>query len=115
MVTPDFIEKLKQVLETRGVTQADMSYIVASLWTQDHVPEIQNENQYQEYLTLWRRLNAAGVLTNENFTRSPEGIYLDSIGARLIEWEEQMKSGHPPEPSTLEELLDFIRAGFRED
>jgi hypothetical protein len=117
MVTPDFIEKLKQVLETRGVRQADMSYVVASLWTQDQVPEIQNEDQYQEYRTLWHRLNAAAGLptTPKNFTRSREGIYLDSIGARLVEWEERAKSGHRPEPATLEEILDYIRAGFREN
>ena len=30
MVTPDFIEKLKQVLQTSGVPQADVSYVVAS-------------------------------------------------------------------------------------
>ena len=79
MVTLDFIETLKQVLETRGVRQADMSYVVASLWTQDQVPEIQNDDQYQEYLTLWHRLNAAaGLPRAENFTRSREGIYLDS-------------------------------------
>jgi hypothetical protein len=90
MVTPDFIEKLKQVLETRGVRRADMSYVVASLWTQDQVPEIQNEDQYQEYLTLWHRLNAAaGLPRAENFTRSRDGIYLDSVGARLIDWEEK--------------------------
>jgi hypothetical protein len=116
MVTLDFIETLKQVLETRGVRQADMSYVVASLWTQDQVPEIQNEDQYQEYLTLWHRLNAAaGLPTAENFPRSREGIYLDSVGARLIEWEERAKFGHRPEPATPEEILDFIRAGFRSD
>jgi hypothetical protein len=105
MVTPDFIEKLKQVLETSGVTQADVSYVVTSWWTQDQVPEIKNEYQYQDYLTLW----------HINFRRSRQGIYLDSIGARLIEWEEKAKSGRRPEPATLEELLDFIRAGCRED
>jgi hypothetical protein len=116
MVTLDFIETLKQVLETRGVGQADMSYVVASLWTQDQVPEIQNEDQYQEYRMLWHRLNAAaGLPTAENFTRSREGIYLDSVAARLIEWEERAKSGHRPEAATPEEILDFIRAGFRSD
>jgi antitoxin component HigA of HigAB toxin-antitoxin module len=116
MVTLDFIETLKQVLETRGVRQADMSYVVASMWTQDQVPEIRNEDQYQEYLTLWHRLSAAaGLPTAKNFTRSREGIYLDSVAARLIEWEERAKSGHRPEAASPEEILDFIRAGFRSD
>jgi hypothetical protein len=30
MVTPVFIEKLKQVLETSGVPQAEVLYVVAS-------------------------------------------------------------------------------------
>jgi hypothetical protein len=97
MVTADFIEKLKQVLETSGVTPADVSYVVASWWTQDQVPEIQNEGQYQEYLQRWHALNAAAnkwPSAFENFTRSREGIYLDSVGARLIEWEEKTAAAH---------------------
>jgi hypothetical protein len=44
MMTPDFIEKLKQALQTSGVPRADVSYVVASWWTQDQVPEIRNED-----------------------------------------------------------------------
>jgi len=90
-MTTDFIEKLKQVLQASGVPQADVSYVVASWWTQDQVPEIQNEDQYQEYLRRWHALNAdhdAG-LTPADFRRSREGMYLDSLGARLIDWEER--------------------------
>jgi hypothetical protein len=95
MVTPDFIEKLKQVLQTSGVPQADVSYVVASWWTQDQVPEIQNEDQYQEYLRRWHALNAsAGASEPPNFTRSREGMYLDSLGARLIDWEEKAAAAH---------------------
>jgi len=95
MVTPVFIEKLKQVLETNGVPQADVLYVVASCWTQDQVPEIQNEDQYQEYLRCWHALNiAAGASELPNFTRSREGIYLDSLGARLIDWEEKAAAAH---------------------
>ena len=90
MVTPDFIDRLKRVLQTSGVPQADVSYVVASWWTQDQVPEIQNENQYQVYLRRWHALNtAAGASELPNFTRSREGMYLDSLGARLIDWEEK--------------------------
>jgi hypothetical protein len=37
IVTALFIEKLKQVLETNGVPQAEVSYVVASCWTQHQV------------------------------------------------------------------------------
>jgi hypothetical protein len=95
MVTPGFIEKLKHVLQTSGVPQADVSYVVASCWTQDQVPEIQNEDQYQEYLRCWHALNeAADVSEPPNFTRSREGMYLDSLGARLIDWEEMAAAAH---------------------
>jgi hypothetical protein len=94
-MTPDFIEKLKQVLQTSGVPQADVSYVVASWWTQDQVPEIQNEDQYQEYRRCWHALNvAADASGRPNFTRSREGIYLDSLGARLIDWEEKAAAAH---------------------
>jgi hypothetical protein len=95
MVTSDFIEKLKQVLQTSGVPQADVSYVVASWWTQDQVPEIQNEDQYQECLRRWHALNAAADASEPpNFTRSREGMYLDSLGARLIDWEEKAAAAH---------------------
>jgi hypothetical protein len=95
MVTPDFIEKLKHVLQTSGVPQADVSYVVGSWWTQDQVPEIQNEYQYQEYLRRWHALNsAADASERPNFTRSREGMYLDSLGARLIDWEEKSAAAH---------------------
>jgi hypothetical protein len=89
-VTLDFIKRLKQVLETSGVPQADVSYVVASCWTQDQVPEIQNDDQYRQYLRRWHALNAAAKASQpSNFTRSREGMYLDSLGARLIDWEER--------------------------
>ncbi len=95
MVTPVFIEKLKQVLKTSGVPEADVSYVVASCWTQDHMPEIQNEAQYRQYFRHWHALNAA-INGSElpNFTRSREGMYLDCLGARLIDWEEKAATAH---------------------
>jgi hypothetical protein len=102
MVTPGFIEKLKQVLQTSGVPQADVSYVVASWWTQDQVPEIQNEDQYQEYLRRWHALNAAADASEPlNFTRSREGMYLDSLGARLIDWEEKAAAAHANKTALL--------------
>ena len=95
MVTPVFIEKLKQVLETSGVPQADVSYVVASCWTHDQVPEIQNEAQYRQYFRRWHALNAATNASEPpNFTRSREGVYLDCLGARLIDWEEKVAAAH---------------------
>ncbi len=95
MVTPDFIERLKQVLETSGVPQADVSYVVASCWTQDQVPEIQNEAQYRQYFRRWHALNAATNASEPpNFTRSREGMYLDCLAARLIDWEEKAPAAH---------------------
>jgi hypothetical protein len=94
-VTPVFIEKLKQVLETNGVPQADVLYVVASCWTQDQVPEIQNEAQYRQYFRRWHALNAAtNASAPPNFTRSREGMYLDCLGARLIDWEEKTAAAH---------------------
>ena len=102
MVRPDFIEKLKHVLQTSGVPQADVSYVVASWWTQDQVPEIQNEDQYQEYLRRWHALNAAADVSEPpNFTRSREGMYLDSLGARLIDWEEKAAAAHANKTALL--------------
>jgi hypothetical protein len=94
-VTALFIEKLKQVLETNGVPQAEVSYVVASCWTQHQVPEIQNETQYRQYLRRWHALNAATDASElSNFTRSKEGMYLDCLGARLIDWEEKTAAAH---------------------
>jgi hypothetical protein len=92
MVTAGFIEKLRQVLETSGVPQADVSYVVASCWTQNEVPEIQNEAQYQQYFRQWHALNAAKKASEpRKFTRSRQGMYLDCLGARLIDWEERQQ------------------------
>ena len=102
MVTPGFIEKLKHVLQTSGVPQADVSYVVASWWTQHQVHEIQNEDQYQEYLRRWHALNAtADASEPPKFTRSREGMYLDSLGARLIDWEEKAAAAHANKTALL--------------
>lgn len=94
-VTPYFIEKLKQMLETNGVPQADVSYVVASCWTQGQVPEIQNEAQYRQCFRRWHALNAATNASEApNSTRSRQGIYLDCLGARLIDWEEKTAAAH---------------------
>jgi len=94
-VTPVFIEKLRQVLETNGLPQAEVSYVVASYWTQDQVPEIENETQYRQYLRRWHALNAAADASElSNFARSKEGMYLDCLGARLIDWEEKAAAAH---------------------
>jgi hypothetical protein len=64
-------------------------------WTQDQVPEIQNEDQYQDYHRRRHALNAvADASEPPNFTRSREGMYLDSLGARLIDWEEKAAAAH---------------------
>jgi hypothetical protein len=69
--------------------------VVCCWLTQDQVPEIQNEYQYQEYLRRWHALNsAADASERPNFTRSREGMYLDSLGARLIDWEEKSAAAH---------------------
>jgi hypothetical protein len=95
-VTPVFIEKLKQVLETSGVPQEDVSYVVASCWTQDEVPEIQNEAQYREYFQRWHALSAATIASEpRKFTRSRQGMYLDCLAARLIDWEERQRLHMP--------------------
>jgi hypothetical protein len=94
-VTPDLTEKLKRALETSGVPQAEVSYVVACWWTQYQVPEIENEVQYQQYVQQWRALNSAAKASEApNFTRSREGMYMDSLGARLIDWEEKSAAAY---------------------
>jgi hypothetical protein len=97
-----FIEGCKQLLEKSSMTKADISYVLATLWTVDQIPEIASEAEYKACKQLHDALNAkadehlpprSDPQWGKAFAahvRSPEGMYLSAVGARLIEWEEKV-------------------------
>ncbi len=96
-------ELLGEALERANISDADKTYLITNHWTMSHVPEIRSNRDYQRYESVWRELNVklqaenplpptsdpdyVGAFTKQS--RSPAGLLVDAIAARISEWEER--------------------------
>ena len=92
------LEWFKSVLDKSSeLSESDKKYLIANSWTFEQIPEIKNTTEYQQYVDLHERLTAQLHLPAKtdpqfglefkNKMQSPEGMFLNGIGARIIEWE----------------------------
>jgi hypothetical protein len=85
------------VLDKSDMSADDKSYITACLWTQEQIPQIESDEQYEEYLkrrnqlehSLPPRSDPGWSLAFAKFCRTPNGILAGACGARMIEWEDR--------------------------
>ena len=79
---------VRGLLEKSGMDADDVRHVFSSLWTQGKIPPISDEAEYRILKDLYYRLLAD---ISENDLHSKEAIFLDSLGAHLIEYEEGLE------------------------
>jgi hypothetical protein len=68
----------------------DKHFIKSSLWREGATPKITSPGQYAHYRRIAAELKSkygAEVRSSVLFFRSPDGVFLISLEARIAEWE----------------------------
>jgi hypothetical protein len=84
------------LIESADFSDEDKKFVKASLWRDGATPEITTPEQYARYRRIARELSRkydAETQSSLSFIRSPDGVLLTSLEARMSEWEED------PEPN----------------
>jgi hypothetical protein len=79
-----------------NMSEGDKQFVTVSLWTLEQLPPIESDKQCEEYekhqnqlmQSLPPRSDPGWSVAFAEFSRTPDGILANSLGARIIEWEE---------------------------
>ena len=76
--------------ESMDLSDEDRKFIKAALWRNGATPEITSHEQYARYKKIAAELARkydAETRSSLPFIRSPDGVLLTSLEARMTEWE----------------------------
>jgi hypothetical protein len=79
------------LIESADLSDQDKKFVRASLWRDGATPEITTLEQYARYKRIASELARkydAETRSSLLFIRSPDGVLLTSLEARMMEWEE---------------------------
>ncbi len=79
------------LIESADLSDQDKKFVKASLWRDGATPEITTPEQYARYKRIASELARkydAETRSSLLFIRSPDGVLLTSLEARMMEWEE---------------------------
>jgi hypothetical protein len=79
------------LIESIDLSDEDKKFVKASLWRNGATPPITTAEQYARYKRIADELSHKHdphVLSSLSFIRSPDGVLLTSLEARMSEWEE---------------------------
>jgi hypothetical protein len=79
------------LVESADFSDEDRKLVKASLWRDGATPEITSAEQYGRYKRIAAELARKydeRTLRSLSFIRSPDGVLLTSLEARICEWEE---------------------------
>jgi hypothetical protein len=83
------------LIESIGLSDEDKKFVKASLWRNGATPPITAAEQYARYRSIADELSRKHdeqMLSSLSFIRSPDGVLLTSLEARMSEWEENANS-----------------------
>jgi hypothetical protein len=89
-MTDDF-RLVLPLIESADLSDQDKKFVKASLWRDGATPEITTPEQYTRYKRIASELARkydAETRSSLLFIRSPDGVLLTSLEARMTEWEE---------------------------
>jgi hypothetical protein len=94
------LTSIKDCLDKSDMSEDDKQFVTVSLWTQEQLPQIESDKQYEEYGKRQSQLmqslpphsDPGWSLAFAEFCRTPVGILANSLGARMIEWEEALEA-----------------------
>jgi hypothetical protein len=82
--------------ESAGLSDEDKKFVRASLWRDGATPAITTPEQYARYqriaAELARKYDQA-TRSSLSFIRSPDGVLLTSLEARMSEWDGEAADG----------------------
>jgi hypothetical protein len=79
------------LIESADFSDEDKKFVKASLWRDGATPEITTPEQFARYKRIAGELSRkydAQTRNSLSFIRSPDGVLLTSLEARMTEWEE---------------------------
>jgi hypothetical protein len=79
------------LIESADLSDQDKKFVKASLWRDGATPEITSHQEYARYKRIASELARkydAETRSSLLFIRSPDGVLLTSLEARMMEWEE---------------------------
>ncbi len=79
------------LIEDAGLSDEDKKLVKAILWRDGATPAITTQEQYARYRRIVAELSRkydAATRNSLSFIRSPDGVLLTSLEARMLAWEE---------------------------
>ena len=93
-MTGDFLS-VRDLIQKVELPDEDKHFIKSSLWREGATPKITSPLQYARYRRIAAELKSkygAEVRSSVLFVRSPDGVFLTSLEARIAEWESRASS-----------------------
>jgi hypothetical protein len=93
-MTDDFLSVM-DLIQKVELPDEDKHFIRSSLWREGATPKITSPGQYARYRRIAAELKSKyGVELRSSvlFVRSPDGVFLTSLEARIAEWESRASS-----------------------
>jgi hypothetical protein len=93
-MTGDFLSVM-DLIQKVELPDEDKHFIKSSLWREGATPKITSPGQYARYRRIAAELKSkygAEVRSSVLFFRSPDGVFLTSLEARIAEWESRASS-----------------------
>lgn len=92
-------EEAFALIDGLPLSDMDKSYLKTSTWTFEETPKIDSASQYESYERVQKELMRQLPVRSDpewknawvQFLRTPAGVLATSLGARMIEWEEEGK------------------------
>jgi hypothetical protein len=81
------------LIESADFSDEDKKFVKASLWRDGATPAITTHEQFARYQRIAAELSRkydAQIRSSLSFIRSPDGVLLTSLEARMTQWEEAM-------------------------
>ena len=86
------------LIESSDLSDEDRKLVKAILWRDGATPAITTQEQYIRYQRIVAELSrkyGAVARNSLSFIRSPDGVLLTSLEARMLAWEEEGQASDP--------------------
>jgi hypothetical protein len=92
-MTDDFLSVM-DLIQKVELPDEDKHFIKSSLWREGATPKITCPSQYARYRRIAAELKSKYGAKGSSvlFVRSPDGVFLTSLEARIAEWESRASS-----------------------
>ena len=87
------LQDLKDLFVKSGLDEKSMKIALSAIWTQDELPEIENDAQYEEYRRLQAEIERSApskhTMERGNWHHTNDGILWGAYAVKIHEWEQR--------------------------